>query len=139
MASVRVLSTVRTQTLKPRNRALRRSSTALRLSISFSHDHIYITLFLQRSVSADIEARIDKSRIPDCLSERVLVLGTSRLISVTGPRPLTGFLYLTCGRAKRVYPDWTRRRHLDGVKHGALVLKHMFIKRSIIHNGRAAL
>ena len=37
-----------------------------------------------------------------------------------------------------VYSDWTRQRQFDGVKHVALVLKHILITRSI-HTGRAAL
>ena len=71
------------------NRAWRWSSNGLIFSISFSHNHTYLTLVLQRSVSADI-------RIPDCSSERVLVLDADRLISVPGPGQLSRFLSLSC-------------------------------------------
>ena len=37
-----------------------------------------------------------------------------------------------------VYSDWRRQRQFDGVKHDALVLKHMLANRSIL-TGRAAL
>ena len=42
-----------------------------------------------------------------------------------------------CDMTLRVYSDWTRQHQIDGVKHGALVLEHMLINRSI-HTGRAA-
>ena len=71
------------------NRAWRGSSTGLIFSISFSHNHPYLTLVLQRSVSADI-------RIPDCSCEGVLVLDADRLISVPGPGQLSRFLNLSC-------------------------------------------
>ena len=40
-------------------------------------------------------------------------------------------------RTLRVYSDWTRQRHNDGVKHNALVLEHMLVNRSI-QTGRVA-
>ena len=38
----------------------------------------------------------------------------------------------------RVYSDWARQRHYDGVIHDALALGHMLINQRI-HTGRAAL
>ena len=38
----------------------------------------------------------------------------------------------------RVYSDWTRQRHCDGVKHYALIIGHMLMNQRI-HTGRAAL
>ena len=64
--------------------------------ISFSHDHL--TLVLQRSVRADIEAPIERTRIPNCSCERILVLGVGRLISVPGPAPICHILNLACER-----------------------------------------
>ena len=45
---------------------------------------------------------------------------------------------LSAFQTLRVYTEWTHQRQFDGVKHGALVLEHMLINRSI-HIGRAAL
>ena len=57
----------------------------MRFLISFSHDHKYLTLVLQMSVSSDFEAPIKRTKIPDCSCERLLVLGAGRLVSIPGP------------------------------------------------------
>ena len=53
-------------------------------------------------------------------------------------RGLQIYLLLLKLKTIRVYSDWTRLRQFYGVKHDAMDLEHMFIKRSI-HAGRAAL
>ena len=58
----------------------RKINTRLARPISFSHDHSYLTLVLQRSVSAGIEALIERTGIADCSCEQVLFVGTGRLI-----------------------------------------------------------
>ena len=70
-----------------------------RFSISFSHDSSYPTPVLLRSVSADIEAPIEISRIPDSSCEWILVLNAGRLILVPGPGPLSRFLNLSIERS----------------------------------------
>ena len=55
-------------------------------------------------MSSDVEAPIERTRIPDCSSERVLVLGAVRLISVPDPGPCERVLVLGAGRLISV-PD----------------------------------
>ena len=67
--------------------------------LTFSLDHIYLTLVLQRSMTFDIEPPIERTGIPDCSYERVLVIGGGCLISVPGPVPLYRSLNMSCERA----------------------------------------
>ena len=72
----------------------------LRFSISFSHDHSYLTVVF--SVSTDIEVPIERTEITDCSCEWILRFSCSvgHLISVPVPGQLSGFLNLPCELTK---------------------------------------